>query len=59
MSLGGIAIGSDIDGYVRAAAQRIDEQGKFPPGCYIQWAGQFQHLKEAEQRLAVFDSAGR
>jgi copper/silver efflux system protein len=44
---------SDIDGYVRAAAQRINEQVKFPPGYYIQWAGQFQYLKEAEQRLAV------
>jgi Cu(I)/Ag(I) efflux system membrane protein CusA/SilA len=44
---------SDIDGYVRAAAQRISEQVKFPPGYYIQWAGQFQYLKEAEQRLAV------
>jgi len=26
---------------------------KFPPGYYVQWAGQFQYLKEAEQRLAV------
>jgi Cu(I)/Ag(I) efflux system membrane protein CusA/SilA len=43
----------DIDGYVRAAAQRINEQVKFPPGYYIQWAGQSQYLKEAEQRLAV------
>jgi copper/silver efflux system protein len=44
---------SDIDGYVRTAAQRINQQVKFPPGYYIQWAGQFQYLKEAEQRLAV------
>jgi len=45
--------GSDIDGYVQAAAQHISEQVKFPPGYYVQWAGQFQYLKEAEQRLAV------
>jgi Cu(I)/Ag(I) efflux system membrane protein CusA/SilA len=44
---------SDIDGYVRTAAQRISEKVKFPPGYYIQWAGQFQYLREAEQRLAV------
>jgi Cu(I)/Ag(I) efflux system membrane protein CusA/SilA len=25
----------------------------FPPGYYIQWAGQFEYLKSAEQRLAV------
>jgi copper/silver efflux system protein len=43
----------DIGGYVRAAAQRISEQVKFPPGYYIQWAGQFQYLREAEERLAV------
>ena len=24
---------------------------KFPPGTYIQWAGQFEYLKSAEQRL--------
>ena len=45
--------GSDIDGYVRTAAQRISDQVKFPPGYYVQWAGQFQYLREAEQRLAV------
>jgi Cu(I)/Ag(I) efflux system membrane protein CusA/SilA len=44
---------SDIEGYVRTAAQRISEQVKFPPGYYVQWAGQFQYLREAEQRLAV------
>jgi Cu(I)/Ag(I) efflux system membrane protein CusA/SilA len=43
----------DIDGYVRAAARRISEEVKFPPGYYIQWAGQFQYLKEAEARLTV------
>ena len=43
----------DIDGYVTAAAQRVQERVKFPPGYYIQWAGQFEYLKSAEQRLAV------
>jgi Cu(I)/Ag(I) efflux system membrane protein CusA/SilA len=44
---------SDIDGYVRAASQRIAERVHFPPGCYIQWAGQFEYLKAAEARLKV------
>lgn len=44
---------SDIDGYVRAASQRINEQVKFPPGYYIQWAGQFEYMKAAEARLKV------
>ena len=33
---------SDIEGYVRAASQRIHERVKFPPGYYMQWAGQFE-----------------
>ena len=43
----------DIDGYVKAAAQRITEEVKFPPGYSIEWAGQFEYLKSAEQRLKV------
>ncbi len=45
--------GSDIDGYVRAASERINERVKFPSGYYIQWAGQFEYLKAAEARLKV------
>ena len=43
--------GSDIEGYVRAASQRINERVKFPAGCYPQWAGQFEYLKDAQKRL--------
>jgi len=42
---------SDIDGYVRRASERIREQVQFPAGYYIQWAGEFQYMKEAEKRL--------
>ncbi len=44
---------SDIDGYVRAAAERIRERVKFPAGYYSEWAGQFQYLKAAEKRLQI------
>jgi copper/silver efflux system protein len=44
---------SDLNGYVQAAAKRIAERVHFPPGYYIQWAGQFQYLQAAEKRLAV------
>ena len=44
---------SDIDGYVRAASERIRERVQFAPGYYLQWAGQFEYLKAAEQRLKV------
>src|SRR5262249_53754306 len=45
--------GEDIEGYVEAASQRITERVQFLPGYYIQWAGQFEYLKKAEQRLKV------
>jgi Cu(I)/Ag(I) efflux system membrane protein CusA/SilA len=41
----------DIQGYVDAASRRIGDSVKFPPASYIQWAGQFEYLKSAEQRL--------
>ena len=43
----------DLNGYVRAASERIREQVQFPPGYYMQWAGQFQYLQEAEKRLKI------
>ena len=42
---------SNINGYVRAAAQRIAEAAHLPPGYTMQWSGQFQYLKQAEERL--------
>ncbi|MGH8101768.1 MAG: efflux RND transporter permease subunit, partial [Chthoniobacterales bacterium] len=44
---------SDIDGYVRNATKRIAERVKFPAGYHIEWGGQFQYIREAEQRLKV------
>ena len=35
----------DIAGYVKAASERVRERVQFPPGYYIQWAGQFEYLK--------------
>jgi Cu(I)/Ag(I) efflux system membrane protein CusA/SilA len=43
----------DIEGYVKAASRRIAESVQFPPGYYLQWAGQFEYLKSAEQRLRI------
>src|SRR5437773_551219 len=44
---------SNIDGYVREASRRLGQSIQYPPGYYIQWAGQFQYMKEAWQRLKV------
>ncbi|HEX3719891.1 MAG TPA: efflux RND transporter permease subunit [Verrucomicrobiae bacterium] len=43
----------NIQGYVDAASKQINDTVKFSPGCYIQWAGQFEYLKSAEQRLKL------
>ncbi|HXJ57583.1 MAG TPA: CusA/CzcA family heavy metal efflux RND transporter [Verrucomicrobiae bacterium] len=45
--------GDDIQGYVDAASKRINDVVQFPPGYYMQWAGQFEYLKSAERRLKV------
>ena len=45
--------GDDIQGYVDAASKRINEVVPFPPGYYMQWAGQFEYLQSAEQRLKI------
>src|SRR6266403_1496610 len=44
---------SDIDGYVRHASKRIAERVQFPAGYYTEWAGQFQYIQQAEERLKV------
>jgi Cu(I)/Ag(I) efflux system membrane protein CusA/SilA len=44
---------SDLDGYVRRAAKQLNKSIQFPPGYYIQWAGQFQYLQAAMKKLKV------
>src|SRR3989442_5579248 len=44
---------SDIAGYVRKASQLLNQRIQYPPGYYIEWAGQFQYLQAAKERLKV------
>src|SRR3989449_132307 len=44
---------SDIDGYVRRASHQISQRIQYQPGYYIQWAGQFQYLQAAKERLKI------
>ena len=44
---------SDIGSYVRHASKRIAERVKFPAGYHTEWAGQFQYIRQAEQRLKI------
>src|SRR5947208_2136344 len=44
---------SDIAGYVRKASQLLNQRIQYPPGYYVEWAGQFQYLQAAKERLKV------
>jgi copper/silver efflux system protein len=44
---------SDIDGYVRKASQLLGQRIQYPPGYYVEWAGQFQYLQAAKERLKI------
>src|SRR5213595_1309607 len=44
---------SNIDGYVRKASQHLSQRIQYPPGYYVEWAGQFQYLQAAKERLKV------
>ena len=43
----------DIEGFVRDAEQRIQQQVKLPEGYLVEFGGQFKNLQEARTRLAV------
>jgi copper/silver efflux system protein len=44
---------SDIEGYARKASQLLAQRIQYPPDYYIEWAGQFQYLLAAKERLKV------
>ncbi len=44
---------SDIAGYVRKASQLLGQRIHYPPGYYVEWAGQFQYLQAAKERLKI------
>src|SRR5437660_10819048 len=44
---------SDIAGYVRKASQLLGQRIQYPPSYYIEWAGQFQYLQAAKERLKI------
>ena len=43
----------DVEGFVREAERRINEQVKLPENYFIEFGGQFKNLQEARTRLAV------
>ncbi|MCH7704544.1 MAG: efflux RND transporter permease subunit [Planctomycetes bacterium] len=47
------ARGRDIGGLVAEAKQRIASEVDFPPGYFVRYGGQFEHLERASRRLLV------
>ncbi len=45
--------GADLGRFVEIARQAIDEKVKLPPGYYVRFGGQFEHLARARTRLAI------
>jgi cobalt-zinc-cadmium resistance protein CzcA len=45
--------GRDIGGFVADARRAIDAEVEVPPGYYIRFGGQFEHLEAARKRLFV------
>jgi len=46
--------GRDLGGFVAEAQRRVEQEiGRLPPGYWLGWGGQFQHLIEARERLMV------
>jgi cobalt-zinc-cadmium resistance protein CzcA len=45
--------GRDLGGTVKEVQERIAHNIKVPPGYRIDWAGEFEDLKLAQQRLAI------
>jgi Cu(I)/Ag(I) efflux system membrane protein CusA/SilA len=45
--------GRDLGRYVADAQRAVAERVTLPPGYHLGWAGQFQYLQRAQQRLAV------
>jgi Cu(I)/Ag(I) efflux system membrane protein CusA/SilA len=45
--------GESYGDYVREAKQVIRERVKLPPGYYLQFAGQYEHMERMKRRLSV------
>ena len=44
---------ADLGGYVALAQQAVAERVTLPPGTAIRWAGQYEYLLRAQERLAL------
>lgn len=45
--------GRDVGGFVADVRKAIAEKVQLPPGYYVRYGGQFEHLQRAQARLAI------
>lgn len=45
--------GRDVGSFKEAVTARVNESVQLPPGYYIRYGGQFEHLERAEKRLFI------
>ncbi|HEY9757409.1 MAG TPA: CusA/CzcA family heavy metal efflux RND transporter [Oculatellaceae cyanobacterium] len=45
--------GRDLGSFVAAAQLAVDKQVNLPPGYRIEWGGQFENMKQAQERLCL------
>ena len=45
--------GRDLGGAVEEAMKKVDEEVKLPPGYHIDWAGEYESQKRADERLLI------
>lgn len=45
--------GRDLGGFVKDAEANIQQKLQLPPGYWLEWGGQYENQKRAQQRLAV------
>ncbi|AGA26431.1 efflux RND transporter permease subunit [Singulisphaera acidiphila] len=45
--------GRDIGSFVEEAQRRIEREVSLPTGYYLEWGGQFENMRRAEQRLMI------
>jgi heavy metal efflux system protein len=45
--------GRDLGGAVEEAMRKVNEQVKLPPGYHVDWAGEYESQKRADERLLI------
>jgi len=45
--------GRDVGGFVDEVRERLQSEMELPPGCHLEYGGQFEHLERARNRLKI------